>query len=458
MDNAPTLSKFATPQTTVSEPGLDGKVNQHYLNKVMGLAEVMPVVSTEDIYDAHGMKLLAKGAVVSRVLQEKMILHKLKKPIESCLIVEGGVNANTLVAGAERVMESCPPLADVVRTICVGGFTPLKVLANMAFGNAMTMMLTISERDRSNSFEHALIVSMLSICWARKMRLSEQDQQIAGLAGLLHDVGELYIDPAYLSRASHLLPHEWAHVVVHPRIGQMLIDECDSMPAGVGRAVAEHHERFDGGGYPRRLHGREISLPGQIVAMSELIAGLLTADRPLERAELAIKILPGEHEHGLLSAISGALHLSRLTPGRPTGAEAATSDDLESDELERLFERLANSLECSRKLLEGSHAKSHHAREILMQTVDRIQTIQRAFVSTGMDVYLSRSSLFSGIADNVITFEKQVATREIQWRLRGLARDIALRTGTNDDHPIFASLIEMLDDRTAAQAESATMH
>lgn len=437
---------------------MDGSVNRHYLNKVLDLADVMPVVATEDIYDSHGMKLLAKGAGVSRLLQEKIILHKLKKPIESTLVVEGGVDATTLVRTAKRVIDTCAPLDNILRATCIGGFTPLTTLSNMSFGNAITMMLTISERDGSQAFEHALIVSLLSICWAKKLHFTEQEQQIAGLAGLLHDVGELYIEPAYLIRQTHLLPHQWTHVVVHPRIGQMLIAECETFPAGVARAVAEHHEHYDGGGYPRRLHGNQISAPGQVVGMAELVGSLLATSRSLERAELAIKIFPGEHEHGLLSAISGSLHLSRLGLRRHEENERALADDDEDENLEHLYERMSSSLDCARKLLEQTSVKSPQMAEILTQSVDRIRAIERAFVGTGMDVYLSQSSLFSRDVDDVILFEKEVVTREIQWRLRCLARDLALRSGASDDSSIFSALIGLLDDRVGAGAEVLGLH
>ncbi len=437
--------------------GMDGSVNRHYLNKVLDLADVMPVVATEDIYDSHGMKLLAKGAGVSRLLQEKIILHKLKKPIESTLVVEGGVDATTLVRTAKRVIDTCAPLDNILRSTCIGGFTPLTTLSNMSFGNAITMMLTISERDGSQAFEHALIVSLLSICWAKKLHFTEQEQQIAGLAGLLHDVGELYIEPAYLIRQTHLLPHQWTHVVVHPRIGQMLIAECETFPAGVARAVAEHHEHYDGGGYPRRLHGNQISAPGQVVGMAELVGSLLATSRSLERAELAIKIFPGEHEHGLLSAISGSLHLSRLGLRRHEENERALADD-DDENLEHLHERMSSSLACARKLLEQTSVKSPQMAEILTQSVDRIRAIERAFVGTGMDVYLSQSSLFSRDVDDIILFEKEVVTREIQWRLRCLARDLALRSGASDDSSIFSELIGLLDDRVGAGAEALGLH
>ena len=64
-------------------------VNEHYLDKVLALSEEVGVTATEDIYDTHGNKLLAKGAQVSRRLQERLIVHRLRKPIESCIAVDG---------------------------------------------------------------------------------------------------------------------------------------------------------------------------------------------------------------------------------------------------------------------------------------------------------------------------------------------------------------------------------
>jgi response regulator RpfG family c-di-GMP phosphodiesterase len=427
---------------------LNSSVNQHYLNKVMDLAEVMPVVATEDIFDARGMKLIAKGARVSRTLQEKLILHKLRKPIESSMSVEAGVDSDHLMETATRVIDTSLPLRSILQTTGVSGFTPMKILSSMAFGNAMSMMLTISERDGSQAFEHAVVVSLLSICMARKLRLSEQDQVVAGLAGLLHDIGELYIDPIYLARGKRLLPREWAHVVVHPRIGQMLINELESYPPGVGRAVAEHHERLDGSGYPRHAASKDISMPGQTLSVAEMIAGLLSKDHPLERAELALKIIPGEHPHGLLSAISGALNFSRQKIDAAALPPANGGEDIE-----RLFWRISSSLENAQKLLSGSTVKSQITKEVLVQTVVRIQTIQRACISSGIDVYLNQAQIFAESDDHSIIFEKDVATREIQWRLRGIARDIALHSGAQDENSIFAPLINLLDDQPEAALE-----
>lgn len=420
-------------------------VNQHYLNKVMGLADEMDVAASEDILDMRGMKLVAKGTRLTRAQQTTLGMHKLRKSLESTLVAEGAADASTIVASATRILDASAPLRGIVGMAGGGGPSPLGLLGTMRFGHAMRMMLTLTDRDGPAALDHSITVSLLSICMAKRLRLPPEEQMVAGLAGLLHDIGELYIDPAYLKPGRRLLPHEWAHLVVHPRIGQVLIAELESYPAAVGRAVAEHHERYDGTGYPRQLPGKELSACGQAVSVAEMIAGVLQKDHPLERAELALKVIPGEHSHALLSVISGALR-GQDRALRETSL-AASGDD----PVERLHAHICAALDAGRTLAQGPAGTAVRTRAILERTIERMTTIQRAFISTGLDFYLQHDHLL-GDADSSMLFEKEVATRELEWRLRDIARDLALNTTASpEDRALFMPLIELLDaERTAA--------
>ena len=424
-------------------------VNKHYLNKVMDVAETMAVEVIVDILDVRGMKLVAKGTQVTRALQEKLILHKLRQPFETTVRVRGGVDPQAIVGIAARIIESSPSVAHIVRATETGGPSVLSQLSRLEFGNALGVMLTVSDRTGPHALEHAVLVSLLSVCMAQRLRLSQQDQMVAGLAGLLHDIGELYIDPAYLARGKRLQPHEWSHIVVHPRIGQMLIDELGDYPAAVGRAVAEHHERFDGSGYPRQIAGAAISAPGQAVSVAEMIAGVLLKDHPLERAELALKIVPGEHSHELLSAISGALRASGQAAG-DDGWKAGGGEGVE-----RLFWRISAILDVGQRLMEGPAAKSASTLQLMRKTMSRVVHIQRAFISTGLDVYVGPQAGFNAGGDGMLQFEREVACREIQWRLRDIARDLALNTSTPDEKVVLAPLVRMLDDDLPVAAKDA---
>jgi hypothetical protein len=310
----------------------------------------------------------------------------------------------------------------------------------MRLGDPMRLLLTLADHDGAYALEHAVSVSLLSIAMARKLQLSSDEQHAAGLAGLLHDIGELYTAPAWLVPGKRLLPHEWAHLVLHPRLGQMLVTELAAYPGMVGRAVAEHHERFDGSGYPRQAQGKRISAPGQAVSVAEMIAGVLGKDSPLERAELALKIIPGEHARELVSAMSGARRL-QAAKADPAAHDVAGG----REDLHRLFQRIGAVLELGQELRDGPGAKSPHASDLLERTLERILTIQRSFISTGLNAYLDVNHGLND--DGVLRFEKAVATGEIQWRLRDSARDLALHTaGSPDEKFLFAPLIALLDD------------
>ncbi|MEJ7805675.1 MAG: HD domain-containing phosphohydrolase [Telluria sp.] len=427
---------------------LNTAVNQHYLNKVIDLSETMRVEASEDIFDARGNKLLAKGAQVSRVLQERLIAHKLKKPLEACIFVDGGVDSGAVKEAADRVLDTSSALSHILTATQTDGVSPIGILSQLKFGSALSMMLTIAERAGSNALDHAVTVSLLSIAIARKAKLNCSEQAIAGLAGLLHDVGELYIDPAFLVRGKRLLPHEWAHIVVHPHTGMMLINQLESYPQGVGRAIAEHHERNDGSGYPRRLAGSAISAPGHVVSIAETVAGVIVKDHPLERAALALKIIPGEYPReivaGLSEALRGSAHRSHENDDRSYGIGA--------EDVDRLVTRIASSLSLSADIANAPGPKSARAKEIIAATSVRIKHIQRALIGTGLDMPLDLDLVALNGEDLALLFERDVATREIQWHLRDIARDLALQAIQSEERLLLTPLINLLDDDYSQQA------
>ena len=426
---------------------LNTAVNKHFLDKLMRLAGVRPVTATQDIVDVHGVKVIARGGRITAEHFDAFSGRKLKKTIESSLRVDEAVDTGLIVQTARRIIDTSMPIGRILQA-CGGSGSAAAALARLAkmeFGDAMRLLLTLADHDGAHALEHAVSVSLLSICMAGKLKLSDDDQQAAGLAGLLHDIGELYIAPAWLAPGKRLLPHEWAHLVMHPRLGQMLVAELASYPPAVGRAVAEHHERADGTGYPRQSPGKRISAPGQALSVAEMIAGVLGKDNPLERAELALKIVPGEHPRELVSAISAALH------AESTYHPAAHAGGAGREDTRRLYRRIGAVLEKGQLLLDGPGAKSPHARDLLGRALERIQAIQRAFLSTGLDIYLNLNHGLNEVQDGALMFEKAVATREIQWRLRDIARDLALHAAASPDEKLlFASLIALLDDDSDA--------
>jgi hypothetical protein len=108
-------------------------------------------------------------------------------------------------------------------------------------------------------------------------------------AGLMHDVGKLEIPAAVLNKAGPLSPEEWKLIRRHPETGAEL---CAPLVPWLGEwaaAVLDHHERWDGHGYPRGLASTDISFAGRVVAVADAFDVMTSArsykkPRPVDQA------------------------------------------------------------------------------------------------------------------------------------------------------------------------------
>jgi putative nucleotidyltransferase with HDIG domain len=102
-------------------------------------------------------------------------------------------------------------------------------------------------------------------------------------AALLHDIGKLRVPTTTLNKPAKLSNSEWELIRRHPDAGAELAGALLPWLGEWGSAIAEHHERFDGTGYPRGLAGRDISTAGRIVAVADSFE-VMTAARAYKRA------------------------------------------------------------------------------------------------------------------------------------------------------------------------------
>jgi HD-GYP domain-containing protein (c-di-GMP phosphodiesterase class II) len=101
------------------------------------------------------------------------------------------------------------------------------------------------------------------------------------VAGVLHDIGKLGISDAVLLKPGRLEAHEWTEIKRHPELGARILEHANLRD--VASWVLSHHERIDGGGYPRALAGEEIPIEGRILAVADAYEAM-TADRPYRSA------------------------------------------------------------------------------------------------------------------------------------------------------------------------------
>ncbi len=125
-------------------------------------------------------------------------------------------------------------------------------------------------------------VADLSVHTARAMGLSGEALREVMLAGQLHDIGKLFVAREILDKPGRLDPAELAQMQEHSALGEKLVRRVPEL-AGAAAAVGQHHEKWDGAGYPNGLRGAEIRLSARIIAACDVFDALVT-ERPYKAA------------------------------------------------------------------------------------------------------------------------------------------------------------------------------
>jgi HD-GYP domain-containing protein (c-di-GMP phosphodiesterase class II) len=139
----------------------------------------------------------------------------------------------------------------------------------------------IELKDRSMR-GHNERVAQLSIAIGREMGLPAAGLRVLARAALLHDVGKLGISDAILLKPGALTASEWEVMKQHPLLGLDVLSRAGSLRREA-QIIAAHHERVDGGGYPRGLVGDEIPLEARIIAVADSY-DVITSGRPYREA------------------------------------------------------------------------------------------------------------------------------------------------------------------------------
>ncbi|HEX5333224.1 MAG TPA: HD domain-containing phosphohydrolase [Cellulomonas sp.] len=140
----------------------------------------------------------------------------------------------------------------------------------------LDLVANITEHDDSTR-GHSERVQAYAALIARELGLSARDSAKLSWAALLHDVGKLRLDAALLNKAGLPTDDEWAVLATHPAEGMELTRPLGAWLGEWADAIGQHHERWDGNGYPRGLAGPSISRGARIVAVADAYDAITSA-------------------------------------------------------------------------------------------------------------------------------------------------------------------------------------
>lgn len=153
-------------------------------------------------------------------------------------------------------------------------------------------LLSAASLARCDDYEvdHGVGVTVRSLLFGQSMGLDDEVLQVLGLAGLHHDLGKARLPSYLLAKPGKLRPWEFALVKRHPHESCRALRTGGSLRRKVADAVMDHHERFDGSGYPRGLSGKAINPCSRVVAMADTFDALIS-DRTHQQATAPTKAL-----------------------------------------------------------------------------------------------------------------------------------------------------------------------
>lgn len=400
--------------------------NTHFLAHMAAASEVHEMSVTEDILAANGMKLVAKGSRIDAGVCDRLLRHVLRKPLEDCVQVADGVAASELEPLGEALLQRHPLLAALV--VDPRARAAPASLAALKLTPAILSLLTVYVSAGKQRLEHVTGVAMLALALARKLFPGDlQRHRVLAVAGLLHDVGELYIDPAFLQRGTPLAEEQWRHIVTHPLVAGHVLRDLDGAGPAVADAVLLHHERLDGFGYPQGLGGAAFALDGQILAAAEWLMALIEHEAsPLTHARMATRLVPGEFNQALLDLVAGA---ALEAPDSPVQLAAVPPLEDAVPRIERLG-RVLSRFRALRAEVEAAQAQAGPAlRSVLQAGQQRMSRIHATFTSAGLDAGQPAALVaeLAALRDPAAYMEVMALVGELEWRLREFERKQRLR-------------------------------
>jgi putative nucleotidyltransferase with HDIG domain len=247
------------------------------------ITELSPgMIVGETIVSDTGKVMLDENAVLNETLIRLLLLWGLETvPIKETgpsrlkFLNNATAENQMFVATHREIAEAVKDAFDKIRYLREVPIKQFADLANRCYSSlvsspgVMNHLMTIYETD-DYTFRHSVNVSIIAGVIGKWLGIREELLQDLVLAGLLHDIGKTQIPLSILNKPGRLTASEMDVMKLHTTKGVELLGATSQMPDSVTSAIAQHHERMDGTGYPGRLHGDKISLPAKVIAIADI--------------------------------------------------------------------------------------------------------------------------------------------------------------------------------------------
>lgn len=216
----------------------------------------------------HGTLLCKPGTIVSEQL--KRTLPKF-----------GVTEISVIPSAVDRAGEGVITLSnfdnkayDVIKNLNLNDLILCaKTLVNSAAAEETNLLHVLLEYDKS-TYQHSINVAVFALMLGIYLDLPVCDLENLALGSLLHDIGKLSVPLDILNKPGKLEVHEFDRIKQHPHEGYKMLDSVPEINSAVKQIVWQHHENYDGSGYPRGLKGDNSYRLARIVHVCDVYEAL----------------------------------------------------------------------------------------------------------------------------------------------------------------------------------------
>ena len=257
----------------------------------------------KNIYSADGNVLLAEGSS----LNSHYIVRLKELGISSLYIVDsqiGKIAIDELVTTQTRnaiTKISKEAMTNIRNGLSVSG-QKIQNVVNHVMGELLlnrdvTFNLVDVRAMNDYHFAHNVTVCVLSLITGIAIGYSDPQLKQLGTGAILHDIGKAKISELILNKKGKLTPEEYLEIRKHPQIGYDVIKKCNDINEAAKFVPWQHHERFDGSGYPNGLKGNQIHEFARIATLADVYDAMST-DRVYRKRFLPHEVMEYIRDEG----------------------------------------------------------------------------------------------------------------------------------------------------------------
>ena len=249
------------------------------------------VYNTQKEVRLRAVLVMLLGVILSIILGtllSKRITQPLQKLLEGTRNISiGNLAYQVEVAGDDEISE----LARSFNQMIISLYDSRKRIHNYFYSVIQSFARIVEARDKYTK-GHSERVAEYAEKIALKMGFRQEEVELLKETALLHDIGKLGVQESILNKKEKLTEQEWEIIRKHPSIGEDMLSPVLAQKEMLA-AVKQHHERFDGNGYPNKLSGDDINVFAQILSVADAYDAMTSsrAYRPAFTKQMAAEEL-----------------------------------------------------------------------------------------------------------------------------------------------------------------------